>query len=135
MAYIVTILTTLMQTIVPMKSVTMILMSDIGQRINIRAFGCDPIDFAELNSLDFGGLEEMYCSASLGHNFFLDRFNKATADNNSLAGVNATIQQGRAAMAMAEKCFRTLSTAGDLQRRKFKEQKFDCSQYKLPSKK
>lgn len=94
-------------------------------QISTRAFACEPIEFAELNSVDFAELESMYCSAHEGSSREFDRA-KAVPDWDNNRVITAT----RMALAFSERCKRIYMPASDIARRKFAGQKFDCAPYK-----
>lgn len=95
------------------------------KEINLRAFSCEPIEFAELNSVGFAELESMYCSAHEGSSREFDRA-KAVPDWDNNRVITAT----RMALAFSERCKRIYMPASDIARRKFAGQKFDCAPYK-----
>lgn len=95
------------------------------KQINMRAFACERIEFAELNSVDFNELEQMYCSASEGDAREYERA-KQIPD----ADPNRVIIALQMSLDFSEKCKRIYKPATDIARRKFAGQKFDCAPYK-----
>jgi len=94
--------------------------------VNSRAFSCEAIDFAELNSLDFNELEQFHCSAAVGSKRLFDGAAAVPASD-----VNATIAANKYALSVSGGCLKILSTTGDIARRRFSGQKFACDEYKL----
>lgn len=98
--------------------------------LNGRALTCEPIEFAELNSLDFDELEQMYCSAFIGGKAAMDRAAAVPASD-----VYATSQANRMALAFSDRCMRIMRPAGDIAAIKFKDKRFACAKYEAASQK
>lgn len=97
-----------------------------SKQVNSRAFSCEAIDFAELNSLDFNELEQFHCSAAVGSKSLFDR---AAAIPSS--DVNGTIAANKYALSESRGCLKIITTTGDIARRRFSGQKFACDEYRL----
>lgn len=99
-------------------------------RINMRALLCEPIEFSELNSLDFSELEGMYCSS---YSAAMRAFDRAAVERSNDPRRNLAID--RETLAFTATCKRIFMPASDIAKRKFDGKKFDCSWVRLPDRK